>query len=162
MENYSKSESTPRDVFMHLLASIALYSSAGSFVALLFQYIGILIPDPLQTDSYYTVQSAYATIRWSISTLVIIFPTYILTNWALGKEYARHPQKRNLKIRKWLIYFTLFVAALVVMGDLVTLIFNLLGGEFTTRFVLKVLTIFFVAGSIFYYYFAEVRRHRTE
>ena len=72
------------------------------------------------------------------------------------------PEKRNLRIRKWLIYFTLFAAALIIIGDLVALIFSLLGGELTVRFLLKVVTIFFVAGSVFYYYLWDLRRHNIE
>ena len=148
-------KTSPKDIFLHLLAIVALYVSAGSFMALIFQYINVLLPDPIASD-YYRLQSSYSIIRWSISSLIIIFPVYIITSWILNKSYAATPSKRNLRIRKWLIYFTLFVAALIVIGDLVTLIFNLLEGEITARFLLKVVTVLFVAGSVFGYYFADL------
>ena len=161
-EKTTQVKTSPKDVFLHLLAIITLYASAGSFIVLLFQYINILIPDLLDRSGYSGIESAYGTIRWSIASLVVIFPVYIATSWFLNKSYKTTPLKRNLKIRKWLIYFTLFVAALIIIGDLVALVFNLLGGELTTRFLLKILTIFFVAGSVFYYYFWDLRSHGTE
>lgn len=150
----------PKDIFLQLLAIITLYVSAGSFIALLFQYINILIPDPLEARNYYAFTGAYRTIRWSIASLVVIFPVFLGTSWFLEKQYAREPEKRYLGIRKWLVYFTLFAAALIIIGDLVVLIFNLLGGELTARFLLKVLVFFFVAGSVFYYYFWDLRKRR--
>lgn len=152
----------PKDVFLHLLAIITLYVSAGSFIALIFQYINVLIPDLLDRSGYYGLLSSYSAIRWAISALVIIFPVYVVTSWFLNKSYAASPAKRNLRIRKWLVYFTLFAAALIIIGDLVTLIFNLLGGELTARFLFKVVTVFFVAGSVFYYYFWDLRRHQID
>lgn len=152
----------PRDVFLHLLAVLTLYASAVAFITLIFQYVNVLIPDPLEMQRGYILQSAYQTIRWSVASLVVIFPVYIFSAWYLNKSYAAIPEKRNLRIRKWLIYFTLFASALIIIGDLVALIFNLLGGELTTRFLLKVLTVFFVAGSVFYYHLWDLRRHSIE
>jgi uncharacterized membrane protein len=151
----------PKDVFTHLLAIVALYFSAGSFMTLIFQYVNIALPDPLENGSSY-LTGAYNLIRFAISSLIIIFPVYIFTTRFLNKSYEQNPLKRNLRIRKWLVYFTLFVTALVIIGDLVALINNLLGGELTVRFLLKVVTVFFVAASIFSYYFWELKKHKEE
>lgn len=155
----SSSKTSPKDIFLHLLAIIALYVSAGSFIALLFQYINLGFPDPIAGGDYYGIRSVYSVIRWSIATLVIVFPAYLGASWLLNKSYAAAPAKKNLRIRKWLIYFTLFAAAIIIAGDLVALIFNLLGGELTARFLLKMLTILFVIGSVFVYYFWDLKRH---
>ena len=151
----------PKDFFMHLLAMVALYSSAISFILLLFDYINLLIPDPLDRG-YLSSEYILTSIRWLISTLIVVFPTYVLTTWWLNKSYAATPFKRNLRIRRWLIYFTLFVAALIVIGDFVTLIYNLLEGDITLRFILKIVTVFFAAGSVFLYYFWDVKKFKTE
>ena len=153
---------SPKDVFSHLLAIVTLYTSAVTFLMLVFEYINVLIPDMIANGGYYSLQSSYDSIRRSIASLVVVFPVYILTSWFLGRNYATDPAKRNLRIRKWLIYFTLFVTALIIIGDLVALIYNLLGGEITLRFILKIIAVFFVAGSIFIYYFWDVRRHNVE
>ncbi len=155
-------KATPKEVFLQLLSIITLYASAISFTVLIFQYINVLVPDPLGVGGYYDTYGARQAIRWSIAVLMVVFPVYAAVGWFLNKEYVRHPEKRNIRIRKWLLYFTLFVAALIIIGDLVTLIYNLLGGELTFRFFLKMLTILFVAGSIFGYYLFDIRKHHTE
>ncbi|MDP3999222.1 MAG: DUF5671 domain-containing protein [bacterium] len=157
----TEQKTSPKDIFLHLLAIITLYASAGSFIALIFQYINIFFPDPLEFNSY-ALTAAYSSIRFSIASLIVIFPLYIWTSWHLNKSYQANPSKRNLKIRKWLVYFTLFAAALIIAGDLVALINNLLGGELTWRFVLKVATILLVSGSVFGYYFVDLRKNKIE
>ena len=152
-------KASPKDVFLRLLSIITLYASACGFLTLLFQFINIFLPDALNP---YERTGAISTIRWSISSLVVIFPVYFLTSWYLNKSYRENPLKRNLRVRRWLIYFTLFIAALIIIGDLVTLVYNLLSGELTARFLLKILAVLFVSGSVFGYYFWDVRKHKTE
>ena len=65
-------------------------------------------------------------------------------------------------VRRWLTYLTLFVAAAVLVGDMIALVYNLLGGELTLRFVLKVLVAAVIAGTIFGYYLMDLRREEKE
>ncbi len=151
----------PRDVFLYLLSVITLVASAISFGILVFQYINIYFPDII--NNYHVSTSSYfSTIRQALATLIVIFPVYILVSRFLKKDIVENPEKRELKIRKWLLYFTLFVAALVIIGDLVTLITTYLNGDLTSQFILKILTIFFIAGSVFSYYFSELRELRSK
>lgn len=151
-----RAKAEPKDVFLHILAIISLYVSAVAFLVMLFQYINVLIPDPLQRG-FYQLQSYYSGIRWSIALLIVIFPVYIWAGWYLNKIYSLEPSKKNLRIRKWLLNFTVFAAALIIIGDLVTLIYNFLSGDITARFVFKIAAVFFVASSVFFYYFQELR-----
>ena len=132
----------------------------------MLQYIDIFFPDALEFRNYgdplQGLQGAYSIIRFAVSSLVVAFPIYITTLWFMGKEYITIPEKRNLRIRKWLIYFTLFLTALIMIGDLIVLVNTFLGGEITMRFVLKVLTVFAVTGTIFAYYLLDVRKYKTE
>jgi len=153
--------SSPKDVFVHILAIVTMYGSAISFLTLLFQYIELLIPDVLQCG-YYARAGHLQTVRLSLASLIIIFPVFCFTNRFLNKCYTQEPILRTLRIRKWLLYFTLFIVALVIIGDLVTLIFHLLGGELTGRFLFKVFIVFFVAGSVFWYYGYDLKKYRTE
>ena len=151
-------KTSPKDVFLQLLSVIALYVSAGSFLTLLFQYVNIFFPDPLA--GYYN--APYGAIRLAISTLVVVFPTYIWTMWLLNRSYLKVPEKRNLRIRKWLLYLTLFVAGMIMIGDVVTLVYSLLGGDLTVRFILKILSVLFVSGAVFIYYLWDIKKHKTE
>jgi hypothetical protein len=152
MEN----KNLPRDVFLYLLSIVALGMLAVNFGALLFQFINIYVPDAI-ADQYQSASSYFQSVRWEISTLVIVFPVFLWVSRYLNRDLEANPEKRELKIRKWLLYLTLFVAGVVVIGDLIALVYNFLQGELTRRFVLKVLSIFVVAGSVFYYYVHELR-----
>jgi len=145
----------PRDVFLHLLAIVALYWSSISFTTLLWQFINYFFQNNL--DSFY-YESFAGYVRFAVSSLFIVFPVFILVSWFLNKIYKTESEVRESKIRKWLIYFTLFVASLVIIGDLITVVNYFLGGEIAIKFVLKSLVIFLVAGTVFGYYLDDVRR----
>jgi hypothetical protein len=49
-----------------------------------------------------------------------------------------------------------------LLGDTTTLIYNLLGGDITTRFILKVLVVAAIAGSAFTYYLLDLRKEEKE
>lgn len=157
-----KIRTTPKDFFLHLLSIIMLYASAIAFSTLLFQYINIAFPDIIQ-DGYLRPSNISKEIgRGALATLIVVFPVYVWVSWFLNKSYNFNPEKRSLRIRKWLIYFTLFVAALVIVVDLVTLVKSFLEGELTVRFLLKVLVVAFTAGSIFGYYLTDIKKSKTE
>ncbi len=154
MENTTTVKTTPKDFFMHLLGFAALYASLVSFLALFFAYVDVLFPDPL--NFYYS--GSLSQIRLSSSVLLIIFPVFILISWLTNRDFVQEPDKRNIKFRKWLIYFTLFVAAVTVIVDLITLIFNFYNGELTTRFLLKTLAVLIAALAVFNHYFKEIKQ----
>ncbi|MBX4211180.1 MAG: hypothetical protein KW806_00045 [Candidatus Yanofskybacteria bacterium] len=152
----TNSQNLPRDVFLYLLAIVALGISAVNFGTLLFQFINIYIPDAIADQFRYTA-GYYNTIRWALASLVIVFPVYLWVTRFLHRDIARMPEKRELKIRRWLLYLTLFVAGVVIIGDLVALVYSFLQGELTTRFILKIASILFIASSIFWYYLNDLR-----
>ena len=156
MESEIRIKSSPKDVFMHLFAIILLYISAGSFLTLVFQLINYKFPD--QLNHYF----GGGPIRWAIASLVVIFPVFLWASRFLERDLARNPDKGDLRIRKWLLYFTLFAAAGFIIGDLVTLIFNFLEGELTVRFLLKVLAVLVLAAGVFGYYLYSLRKKSGE
>lgn len=148
-------KSTPRDVFLQLLSIITLYISVISFIALIFQYVNTLLPDQLD---FFSFTNSFNIIRRSLASLIVAWPVYIFISWLIGKDYVNSPAKRDIKIRKWLLYLTLFVAAITIIIDLISLIFNFLGGDLTLAFLLKVLTILIVTSAVFGYYIWDLKR----
>lgn len=146
----------PKDVFLHLLSMVGLYTSAISFITLVFQIINYYVPDAL--NDYYSSESILGTMRWAIAMLIVFFPTYIISMKLLAKSYHMDPAKRMLGVRKWLVYFTMLVAALIILGYFVALIYSFLEGDLTLQFFLKILSVFFVAGSIFSFYFVDMKK----
>ena len=100
--------------------------------------------------------------RWSIASLLIAFPVFAFVAHRLGGEVARNPARRLSRVRRWLTYLTLFIAASVLIGDLITLVYNLLGGELSLRFLLKVLVAGVIAGAVFGYYLSDLRREERD
>lgn len=147
-------KTSPRDVFLYLLAIITLYVSIWRFIAMIFEYIQILFPD--EVPLYFTQSST--EIRASMAALIVVFPVYIGITWFLRKNIISHPEKRELWARKWLLHLTLFLAAVTIGVDLIILVNNFLNGELTVRFALKVLTVFIVAVTVFGYYFWDLKR----
>ena len=146
-------KSSPRDVFIYILGTVALYLSAFSAILLLLSYVDIALPDPLKGDYY----DPRGQIRWFLAMLVVIFPVFLWTSRFIRRDIARDPAKGDIRVRKWLINLTLFLAALLIIGDLVGLIFNFLEGELTTQFILKVVAVLAVAAAIFWYYLMDLR-----
>jgi len=98
------------------------------------------------------------SMRWSTASLVIAFPIFLLISRHIHSAISRDPVKRLSPVRRWLTYLTLFIAASILIGDLTTLVYNVLGGELTIRFALKVVTVGAIAGTIFGYYLRDVRQ----
>lgn len=155
-QNMGQKRNAPRDVFLHLFVMVALYWSSVSFITLLWQYINYFFPDNLSLDSYYP--SSLWVLRFAVSSLIIFFPLFILVSRYLNKIYEKEGEVKESKIRKWMIYLTLFIASLVIIGDLISIINTFLGGEIQTRFILKALSVLVVAGVIFGYYLNDVKR----
>jgi uncharacterized protein YacL len=109
------------------------------------------------TRSYYGDYDMEA-LKFSLAAVVIAFPIFIWLTYKLNKETETNVEKRNSKIRKWLTYLTLFVTVAILIGDLITFLFFFLDGELTMRFVLKVLVVLIITGSIFWYYKNDLKR----
>ena len=88
MEN-TRVKMTPKDFFLYFAAMVALYVSAFSLLALLFEYINVLFPDELQVFS----GQFSSAIRFSIASLIIIFPTYLILTKILNKDLRQNPEK---------------------------------------------------------------------
>ena len=149
-----------REAFLYLILFATLYVAAWNLGSLLFDLINRAFPDPTATD--YQVARLGDSIRWSASSVIIAFPVFLYVAWYLGRELARSPIKRLSAVRRWLTYLTLFVAAAVLIGDMITLVYNVLGGELSIRFVLKVLVAAVIAGTIFGFYLHDLRREEKE
>ncbi|OHA83660.1 MAG: hypothetical protein A2408_02390 [Candidatus Yonathbacteria bacterium RIFOXYC1_FULL_52_10] len=145
---------TPKDFFLHIGAIAALYFIVINLVQLVFQTIDAAFP--------VTPESAGAipNISFPIAALIIGFPLYLLLMRLIASVETVDPAKRDLSVRRWLSYLTLFIAGVSIAVDLILLLNRFLAGEeITTGFVLKVLAALVIAGIIFGYYLSDLRYH---
>lgn len=143
-----------REAFLYLVSFITLYISAFSFGALVFSFINIWFPDPLEFGREVSTNA--------IASLIVAFPIFLVLTRALKKGAAKDPERKESRIKKWLTYLTLVIAAAILIGDLITTLSSLLGGELTMRFFLQAATVFAIAGVIFGYYLSDLQKEEKE
>jgi hypothetical protein len=150
-------QGSARDAFLYLVMFAMLYVSAYNFGALLFDFINLAIPDPLDPlgDGYR--HFVRGNIRWEASALMVAFPIFLLVAAHINKAVAGDPARRVSGVRRWLTYLTLAVMAMILLGDVVTLIYAWLNGELSLRMALKVMVVALIPASICAYYLWEMR-----
>ena len=135
---------------MYLLVVVVLAMSAANVGTLLFQYINLYVPDltlPACTGTW-----CQDTIRWSLASIIVVFSVFLWAWRFLQRDVVANPVKADARIRRWLLYLMLFVAGGFIIGDFVSLIYGWLRGDLTIQFALKVLVVFYISGTVFYYF----------
>ena len=145
-----------RDAFLYLLIFSTLYISSFSLGSLLFEFINRAFPDPAFANAY-RAQYAASAIRWSIASLIVAVPVFLFVSSRNSRAVRQDPAKRGSKVRRWLTYLTLTIASGILIGDFITLVYNVLSGELSVRFILKVATVAGIAGGAFLYYLGDVK-----
>ena len=115
------------------------------------------LPDPADTWADYRFEWAYAAIRQSIAAIVVAFPLFLVVWRMLLKEINAHPEKAHSRVRLALIYLSLLVGAITLVSDVIALIYQLLEGELSARFLLKVATLFVITAAAFTYFALNLR-----
>lgn len=147
---------TARNFALQLGSLIALYVSLSALVAVAFGVINTMYPD--QAEGYYAYESAQQSIKFGIAILFVFFPTYIVLT-RLVNQVRRKETGTYLTLTKWLVYLSLLVGIIILLGDLTAVILTYLNGEITLRFILKALTLLVVIGSASYYYLLDARNY---
>ncbi len=158
MEPNNNKKTSAKDFFLYLSSFAGLYVSAVSLISLLFAMINKALPDALNSMYYYGSDPYSAGVRTAIASLLIVFPIYLALASYIDRYVRANPEKKDISVRKWLTYLTLFLTGVAVVVDLVVLVNTFLGGEITSRFVWKVLSVLVVSGAVFAYYFYDLRK----
>jgi hypothetical protein len=151
----ARSAESARDAFLYLLSFGTLGAWAGGLGSLFFTLIDAQFPDSIAQQTYRNVG---VEISGALASVIVAFPIYLLTMRLLLRGVRAQPEKLESGVRKWLTYIALLLASAMVIGDLVTFLSYFLRGDLTTRFVLKVLTVFVIAGGVFWYYLLWLER----
>lgn len=149
----SKPKITASDFFLHLGSIVVLYGMIGSLLVLLFRVIDAAYPPVLGAYQYHS----YPSISFPVASVIVLFPLFVFLSFLIQGTFSVDPQKKQLDVRRWLVYLTLFLAGAVTAGDLITVIYYFLDGQdLTTAFLLKALSVLVVAGTVFGYYYREL------
>lgn len=133
--------------FLQLGIIALLYTAVTTFLSFCFDVINYLFPD----RQAYSFDPYSTSLRLSVSVLIVVFPVLIYLSRLVHKELIAHPEDRQLSVRKWLSYLTLFLAALAIIVDAIVLLNTFLSGEISARFIAKFAAVLIVAFAVFWY-----------
>lgn len=140
--------------FEYAILFITLYVTSIALGSILNVFVDNAFPSP---TSYGTPSFG---ISFQLASLIVAGPIFLWFFAALRKQIAKVPAVRNLKLRKNLIYITLFIAALIVIGDLIWNIYDMLSGNWSLNGLGHLLVVILIAGSIFAYFIMDVKEDR--
>ena len=143
-----------REAFLYLVLFILLGVVAWNLGSLLFALIDLAIYDELDNPyGDFIFGSRDYQIRAAIAGLVVGGPLFA---WlALHKQRRTNPAMQRSRVRKWLTYATLIIASCTLIGDVISLVYNFLAGELSTRLVLKLLVVAVLSGGVFFYFIRD-------
>ena len=144
----------PREAFLYVVMFMALFVSAYALGAVVFGLIDVGLPDPAGMP----LEVIRELLRLSVSALVVASPVFVFVTRVIRRGVEAQPSSRRSRIRQQLTYLTLFIASCVLVGAVTALVYSVLGGELTARFVLKSLTVTAIAGGAFSYYLRDLRQ----
>lgn len=153
----SESHNPAFHFFLYLFSFLSLGFWVTGLGMLLYQLIDKYVPGEV-LPSYYRA-SAQSGAKFAIAALIVSAPLYFFLRWAIARYISQGKLSETSRVRKWVTYMVLFIVGAVVLGDLVALVRNLLDGDASLRFILKVFVLLVLAGGIFTYHFIDMRRH---
>jgi hypothetical protein len=158
------------DAFEHILLFISLYFLASSVALTLHLYVDKWLPGVLNdaTDYYSTASYLMSsndtlqtiTLRGYLASLLVSCPLFIFFFLNITKRTLKDPTMRNIRSRKILIYITLIIAFLIMLGHVTYLVYALLSGNVDLNLLLHFFVTIFVNGIIFVYYLLQVKQDR--
>lgn len=158
METQTRSRFNVGYFFLCLGVLGTLITSVVSFLNLVFETLNKRFPDVLNASYQYGYSTyEYEGIRAALATLIIIFPVFLVVSYFWNKFSQMELGQIDEMFKKWVIYIILFLSAVVVAVDLVTLVRYFISGEITSRFIYKVITVLVVASLVGFYYVRSLK-----
>jgi len=148
--------SSPRDAFLHLLATALLYNSVVATGTVLYVLLDRWLPLPGERPFW-----QIGMLRWAAAALMVSLPILVFVRRTILRDQAANPIARVTPIYRFLAYFSLLVTVLVMAGDLVCLVIAFLGGDVGLRFLLKSLVVLALAGGVYLWYSSDVGREEA-
>ena len=141
--------------FWYMLSLVSLISVAIAMGNIIFEMINKFIADDVIIYSgVYNDQS----MKFSIATLLIAAPIFYFVSRLIHRSLFAGELENESQIRKWLSYLVLFISSVTMIGWFIGLINDFLNGELTLKFGLKALMAILIAGTVFSFYFYDIRR----
>ena len=144
--------------FYYLLSLVALIFVTINSGIIVFQIINKFIPDTLTN---YSDSVSQELLRFAIASLVFATPVFFLMNKFISKGLVKKEISLTDGIRRWLTYLIIFISSVVILVWLIMTMTSFLNGELSMKVALKTLTILGIAGSVFGYYFYDIKKEKV-
>lgn len=146
--------------FEHILMFISLAVLAVSIALILNYFVDGYFPNSAIARTVYSYSYQNSALRGYLSALLVSLPLFSFLFLDITKRSLTHPEIRNLIVRKLLIYLTLIVTFIMMLGYVIAAVYGLLGGNLSVNFLLHLLVTFATSGTIFTYYLWQVKGDR--
>ncbi len=148
-------KTTPKDFFLWVGAVVTLYVGIGNYIGLLWDYINYTFPS--NTLSYNSGDLYQGSISWEMAALIVLTPVCFGLLWLIRRDIARDASRREVWVRRWALYLTLFLAGATAVIDLVYVLYAFLNGsDITAQFLLKALVVLLIAAIVFMHFIADL------
>ena len=121
-----------REAMLYALLMIALVLVCFHVLRLGFQVIDGAIPDPAESgppDRW--------SMRFSIAAILAFLPLFVALDHRMARHMGMGDQRRRSQARRIFASVTVFAAALVLLGDVVSVVYAFLSGDLTPRLTAK-------------------------
>ena len=140
-----------REAFLYLVLFASLYFLVWHLTAMLFLMVNTYVADPLNLDGprryvFGTLHWYEWDRRWHVSMLVVAAPVFVVAFLFASRQVDRNPSARHSVVRRWLGYFTMFLATCAITASLAHLLNSLLTGQGSLRFAIKCFVVVGVGG----------------
>ena len=150
--------STGKDTLLNFGMFLTLMLTIATFLIMLFDAIDAKFIDPLNDITGFVSQAMSGEQAIMIATLVVVFPLFLIFAFLIAREIKKNPIKKDLSLRKSVIYTLLVSSTVTVVATLITTIYNWLLGSTTENFILKALIIVLISVVLFFYFYYSLKR----
>jgi heme/copper-type cytochrome/quinol oxidase subunit 4 len=141
--------------FYYMLSLVTLIIVSMGAGSIIFEIINRVFPDEI-------LGNFNSKITWSFSSILIATPIFYFINNKIYRGLKNKEIELESDIRKWFSYFIIFVSSVLVIISLINVISDFLEGGLTTNSALKIITVLFISGLIFSFYFFDIKRKTLE
>lgn len=150
------------DTFQYILMFITMCVYAFSLNMLQHTLINFAFDGSSNSMSIYNSYSyggyySNAFVTGTIAAIFVSLPIFLFLFLKLKYQTIKNPELKALHSRKVLIYGTLVVTFIVVLGNVISIIYQMLSGELGIRNIFHFLSPVVISGLIFSYFIKEAR-----
>ncbi|MFC3627867.1 DUF5671 domain-containing protein [Paracoccus angustae] len=121
-----------REAMLHALLMIALVLLCFHVTRLGFQVIDAAIPDLTEAGPPDT-----GSMRFSIAAIIAFLPLFLALDHRMARQTGPSDRQRRSQARRVFASVTVLAAALVLLGDVVSVVYAFLSGALTPRLAAK-------------------------